>query len=268
MKHLFSCLLLAFLLASPALALTDPVGIEELVGETLCFRVYWTGIPAAEAQLKVERAGPDTLRFVSTAKALSAVRLIYPLDSRLESEVRIPGIQPLRYRKSGREGWGKEHEREVVYDIAAGTSLYYRDDKLRTTLKIPPDTQDPLSCFFFYRTSPVADDQPVDLHVDDGKRLVEGTVSIVGREKITVPAGTFSTVIVEPKLEGIGGIFAKSPGARLLLWLTDDKWRRPVKMRSEVVVGSFTALLERFDPPTPPPPVPQSAPASPAAPLP
>ena len=52
-------------------------------------------------------------------------------------------------------------------------------------------------------------------------------------------------MLVEPKLEGIGGVFKKSPGARVLIWLTYDARRLPVKLQSKVAVGHFTAELTK-----------------------
>lgn len=66
---------------------------------------------------------------------------------------------------------------------------------------------------------------------------------MIGREQITTPAGTFNTVVIEPSLEGIGGVFETSPNAKATIWITEDEWRRPVKLKGKVSVGSFTALL-------------------------
>ena len=74
----------------------------------------------------------------------------------------------------------------------------------------------------------------------------------MGRETLKTPAGTFDTIIVEPVLEGVGGIFKKSPGATLRVWLTDDAYRYPVKVKSDVAVGSFTALAAEIRAPAPP----------------
>jgi hypothetical protein len=41
----------------------------------------------------------------------------------------------------------------------------------------------------------------------------------------------------------VGGVFEKSPDARLQLWVTADHRRLPVKLKSKVIVGSFTGEL-------------------------
>jgi hypothetical protein len=57
-------------------------------------------------------------------------------------------------------------------------------------------------------------------------------------------------VIVEPQLAEGTGLFVKEKNAKLRIWLTDDARRIPVRMRSKVAVGSVSADLEEYTPPT------------------
>jgi hypothetical protein len=42
----------------------------------------------------------------------------------------------------------------------------------------------------------------------------------------------------------VGGVFEKSPDAKLQLWVSADYRRLPVKLKSKVIVGSFTGELQ------------------------
>ena len=64
---------------------------------------------------------------------------------------------------------------------------------------------------------------------------------VLGRDRVTTPAGAFNCVVIEPVLRA-GGIF-KNKG-RLVIWLTDDERRMPVLMRSKVAIGSISVVLE------------------------
>lgn len=244
MRKILTASLLLFMLPLAAAGLEPPVSLQELDGEVLKFVVEWSGIPAAEATLCAEKLPGDRMRFTNHSKSYPAVALVYPLNSKIESEVELPSVQPLLYEKKGREGWGKQYERRVDFNYKTGKSQYYRNAELRRTLDIKPGIQDPLSCFYYFRTALLPKDEPFHFKVTDGATIVDSNVKVLRREKVTVPAGTFSTVVIQPNMEGVGGVFAKSPGSVLLMWITDDKWRRPVKMYSKVKVGSFTAELE------------------------
>jgi hypothetical protein len=245
-RYVFLLCLCALLLGSGSTALEPPVPLPRLAGETLEFRVRWGIIPAAKATLEAVEEGGGKLRLRARAETLPVVRTVYPVQELIESTVTLPGARVARYYKKGKEGWGsKQHEEEIVFDHAAGLANYEKDGKPKEPLKVPPDVHDPLSCFYAYRTMAIGD-QPISLEITDGRKLVSGSVSVLRRETVETPAGAFRTIVIEPKIEGIGGIFKKSPGARILIWLTDDQWRRPVKLQSKVIVGHFTAELVKI----------------------
>jgi len=53
----------------------------------------------------------------------------------------------------------------------------------------------------------------------------------------------YDTYLVEPDLKDVRGVFEKSRKSRLRLWITADEQRLLVKIKSKVVVGSFTGTL-------------------------
>ena len=70
-----------------------------------------------------------------------------------------------------------------------------------------------------------------------------GVADVVRRETIRVPAGTFDTFLIEPDLSHVGGVFEKSPDAKIQLWVSADSRRLPVRLKSKVIVGSFSGEL-------------------------
>jgi hypothetical protein len=234
-------------------ALDRPPSLSSLAGENLQFRVLWGFIPAGEASLRVIDAGDGRITFRAEARSLPYIDTVYPVRDTIESTLLVEGSKVLRFYKRSKEGHGREKEEEVLFDTAQGIAHLYRPGKPLKTLLVPPGVQDPLSCFYYYRSLDLPADREVSFDITDGSKLTTGTVRVIGREEIETPAGVFRCVIVEPKVEGIGGIFGKSPGARILIWLTDDGWRRPIKLQSNVVIGHFTAELVRGASPEPPP---------------
>jgi hypothetical protein len=88
-------------------------------------------------------------------------------------------------------------------------------------------------------------------------------VKVIGKEKVTVPAGTFDCFVIEPIMEA-GGLFKNS--GKLTIWITDDNRRIPVLMKSKIPVGSIDAVLQEFRPggsaeARAPPPFPRLPPA-------
>ncbi len=239
---------------APARQTATPGTLANFVGEKIRFSVTWAGIPVARATFSVTADEEGTFRMRVHSKTRSIVRWIYPVDATMTSIARNPGFSAVYYAKTGREGWGKNPQREVHFDHQTGQSSYIRNGELQRKLAIPANVLDPLSVLYYFRTIKDIDEKETELIVCDGKRIITGTVKAVGRETLTTPAGTFNTIIVKPVMEGIGGIFKKSPGATLLVWLTDDELHLPVKVQSDVAVGSFTALAEEIVAAAPPAP--------------
>ena len=71
-----------------------------------------------------------------------------------------------------------------------------------------------------------------------------GDASNACSETINTAAGKFKCLKVEPLLKG-EGIFKQK--GRLLVWMTDDEYKIPVQMTSEVAVGHITSELEKIE---------------------
>lgn len=56
-------------------------------------------------------------------------------------------------------------------------------------------------------------------------------------------SGTYDTYLIEPEIKQLDGVFEKSKNAKIQVWVTADNRRMPVKIKSEVVVGSFVGEL-------------------------
>lgn len=208
--------------------------------ETILYNISWQSIPAGTATLMFTEQGEKAFIELN-ARTLPVMDVIYPVRTHVESEMLASSSLPSRYFKRSKEGWGEEKTSEVLFDRDRGVAQVYKNGRLIRTLAVPADTYDPISCLYFYRKIPKSEEKPVQLTLTDGKRISTGVATVLRRETIETPAGSFKTLVVEPKMEGLTGVFQKSPRSRIIVWLTDDERRLPVRLRSEVIVGAFTA---------------------------
>jgi hypothetical protein len=58
-----------------------------------------------------------------------------------------------------------------------------------------------------------------------------------------VDAGTFDCLVVEPFLR-YPGIFTQK--GRVRVWVTNDRYKIPVLVRSKVVIGDVSAVLKEY----------------------
>jgi hypothetical protein len=105
---------------------------------------------------------------------------------------------------------------------------------------------DILSSLYRVRATPLTVGRNMRVSIYADGRLYAATVNVLRRETVTVRAGTFSCLVVEPILQS-EAIFVQK--GRLWIWLTDDERRIPVLMQSAIPVGKITAELVSYEPP-------------------
>jgi hypothetical protein len=150
--------------------------------------------------------------------------------------------------KEKKEG-KRSKEVYITYDWEKQQVQYTEDGEKRDPITLIPGAFDPLSVFYFFRLHELKENMEIATPVSDGKDCVMGKARVIKREKVKVAAGEFDTYLVEPSMEHIGGVFQKSPDAKLQIWVTADERRLPVKIKSKVAVGSFSAELDSVENP-------------------
>jgi hypothetical protein len=223
------------------------------VGEKLTFKVRYGFVRAGTATMSVLRE--MTLRdrpvyhIQTTAKSVSPFSWVYKVDDVVNSFIDKDGFFSWRFEKKLREG-GYKIDMLVDYfhqdSLAKIHTIRYRDDteEKKYDVKIPPLSMDVLASFYFIRTRPLRIGDIVSMVNHDNKKVYDLEVHVYMRENISTDAGTFRCLKVEPLLKG-EGIFQQK--GRLLVWLTDDEYKIPVQMTSEVIVGHITTELEKIE---------------------
>jgi hypothetical protein len=78
----------------------------------------------------------------------------------------------------------------------------------------------------------------------DGKISKPIVIKVLRKEQVTVPAGTFDTIVIEPVLEETEGIFKQE--GRIWIWVTDDEKKMPVILKSKIAIGNVEVKLESY----------------------
>ena len=212
------------------------------VGEWLLFKVYYGPINAGTATMEVRSIrmvdGKPSYHVISEARSRGFFSRFFRVRDRLESFIDVKGIFSRRFEKRIREGKYRA-DRWIAYDQERHVAITSQGD----TTAVPPFVQDVLSIFYFIRTQALRPGERfvVQNHTRKGSFPLE--IRVHRRERVTVEAGTFDCLLVEP-LQETAGLF-KHKG-KLKVWLTDDKRRMPVLMKSKVVVGHLSAELARY----------------------
>jgi len=215
-------------------------------GETMHFQVEWNSFYVGDVFLAVlpvkEFRGVNTYHFMLTAKTRPIIEPIYKAQRRIDSLVDVGLTRSLRFEK--RDELDEERHVVVYFDWEKQTVRYTRLDKRRQPVPVPPGTFDPLGVFYAFRQRDLREGVVLKAPVTDGKRCVIAEARVLRRETLQIATGTYDTYVVEPDLgRVILGVFKKRKDAKLLIWVTADEHRIPVRVESDVAIGSFVAEL-------------------------
>lgn len=240
------CALLLCVVLLRAAPLQAEEGLPFAPGEKLTFNLKWLVFPAGQAVLEIlpltQIDGTRALHYVLHARSNAFVDAFYKVRQRIDAFTDLRVTRSLLYRKKQIEGSARR-DVAVTFDWSQGTAQYASFGQKEAPVAVVPGTFDPLSILYYARRCTFQADDEISGPVTDGKKTVIGKARVVKRETITVDGRTYDTLLLEPELKHIGGVFEKSPNAGIKLWVTADRRRLPVKIQSKVAVGSFTGEL-------------------------
>jgi hypothetical protein len=213
-------------------------------GEKLTFDVKYGFVTAGVAEFAIPKivkiSGRDAYNVTFKVSSVPTFDAFYKVRDRYETYIDVESLFPWRFEQHIREG-GYSRDFSAFFDQRKG--------KAKTSegsYDIPPMVQDIISAFYLARTfdyskMKVGDKFLLQNFYKDKTYPLD--VVFRGRETITVDAGTFDCLIVEPLISE-GGLF-KAEGT-LIIWLTNDNLKIPVKVKTKIIIGSIDAELSGY----------------------
>jgi len=212
-------------------------------GEKLTFSLSWNDIvQAGTATMSVKGVkmfnDHKVYHIVTTAQSGSYLDSFFYVRDRVETYIDVKTFATWKFEKHLVEG---EYRSDAV--------IYYNPEERTctretSTIRAKENAVDVLAAFYMLRNMDLAVGETTHFNYCDGKINKEIPVKVIKKEKITVPAGTFNTLKVAPELDETEGIFKQE--GEIIIWLTDDEKKMPVKMASKVTIGEVVAQLESY----------------------
>jgi hypothetical protein len=210
------------------------------VGEKLTFSVKYFGVTAGKATLEVKGLedinGRKAYHIEATARTAPFFETFYRVKDVITSYMDVMGIFSWKYTKHLEEG-GYRNDTAMIFEQEKGFAQRNKDQKCG----IPPFVQDVLSEFYYYRSVFKGEDETrIDVASDECKTY-QIVVKKLRKEKVTIDAGQFNCVVVQPFLK-YEGIFRQK--GNVWIWLTDDGNLTPVLIKSEIAIGTIDVELQ------------------------
>jgi Protein of unknown function (DUF3108) len=209
------------------------------IGERLDYEVKLSGIRVGGGFMEVSKMDSIRGREVwHTSFGIKGGLAFYRVNDRYESWFDTRSLASLRYYQQIDEG---NYERQSTFEI-------YPDRRVFVDAKGTehPTVEDPLddgSFLYFLRTIPleVGKEYAFERYFRLDRNPVR--IKVLRRERVSVPAGTFDAIVVQPIIK-TKGIFSEN--GRAEVWLSDDEHRIMLQMKSRFSRFSLNLFLKSF----------------------
>jgi hypothetical protein len=221
-----------------------PVAADDKVNKEFEYTVYLAGFIAGKAVMKYESSG-EGIKIRTRATSTGIISLFYKIDDVSES-ILYPDGYPRSNMLKIRQGRRKRDKKTVFERLEDGRShkVIFRDliENINREYDLDRPAYDILSAFYALSRRDLHVGTSEYLDIFDNKKLYNTEVQILRKERVSVPAGEFDTIVIKPLLKS-EGIFVRK--GDMYIWLTDDDRKLPVIVKSKIKIGHFTAKLKK-----------------------
>lgn len=220
------------------------------VGEQLFYDISWSSFITATAAtatvtVREKRQAYGSLAYyvVAEGRPTPFVAMLYSVYYKDDSWVDAYTLLPQRSSLFSQEQTRRENE-VTTFDRAHDTVRVEVQEGGSTSarnLKVPPGAHDALSAICTLRAMPMVAGTRTQMPMVFNGNVYQLQLTIETREPLTTPMGTRTAWRVTPVLLE-GGKPAGSPRG-MVIWISDDARRLPLKMQVELPVGRFELTM-------------------------
>jgi len=234
------------------LSTPEPGGFPPLRPVTLEYQCGWAGLTAGEVDARFSRPSPGVCELEVKGGTTGLVRALWRLDATHDARGSVLTLKPLAVR-----------QKEVYRAQTVRTELDFDEsgvDRLRETSneKNParrkrydfPNLYDLQTALLFVRSQKLQTGQVYRMVVYPATNPYLATVTVLGRERIKVKAGSYPAIRVDLRLQKVTPELTLEPHGkfkRATGWISDDDDRLPLRMYAQLFVGTVWAELAKVD---------------------
>ena len=217
-------------------------------GEVLEYDASYGIFNAAKATLEIQPQtvlinDRPTMHVIGKAKSLGTFNWFFKIEDRYETYIDEDAVLPWKFVRHVREG-GYKLDRGVTFDHYNNKALVVQKDTIK--YKVAPNTQDMLSAFYYVRTLDLKNAEVGQIYVVNtffDKEMYPMKIKYIGKEKIKTDLGRFNCLKFRPTVEE-GRVFKEEED--MTLWISDDANKVPIRIETDLVIGSIKLDLVNF----------------------
>ena len=218
------------------------------------YRFGWSGFTAAAGDVHFTKPSGDRFKLDGTGRTTGLVRALWKLDVNYQAIANALTLGPIETRQT--ESY---RSKKIVTHLTftnGGVIRTRTEDKGKSETKTRqfnfPHLFDLFSAMLYLRSQPLKDHSVYRIVAYPATNVYLATVTVTGREKISVHAGSYNAIKLDLQLMRIGKHFELEPHRKFrnaTIWVSDDSERLLLRIEAQVFVGTVFAELQsvRFD---------------------
>ncbi|WP_028842758.1 DUF3108 domain-containing protein [Thermodesulfovibrio yellowstonii] len=215
---------------------------NRFINESMKFDIYWMGIYVGSAIVSV-KGDSSEVTITSMVKSASFISNFYYVNDHAESKIEYG--KPKHFKLVQVEGKYRGNK-ETIFDYNQKEIIFINHLKNNTTYHKGIDKvfMDVLSGFFYLRTLPISLKEPVSVDIFDSNKFTTVQVQPIKEEKIELSnKKEIDAIVIKPLLD-TEGLFKRK--GDIIIWLSKDDSKIPLKIETKVPVGRVTAELKEY----------------------
>ncbi|MGO9614474.1 MAG: DUF3108 domain-containing protein [Dissulfurispiraceae bacterium] len=220
-----------------------PAKPAETFRERLSYDIYWMGIYVGRAVIEAINENGE-VSLASQVHSSPFVSAFYRVEDYAKST--ISNGSPSHFSIKQIEGKYRS-DKETFFDMNNQKIIFF--DYLKELRKEYDVTEkeiwDVISGFYYLRSQPLEVGRRIDINIFDSNKFYTAEVDVLRKETIKLyNFETVNAVIIKPMLKS-EGLFQNK--GEILIWLTDDEHKIPVKIETQVPIGKVVAELTSLE---------------------
>ncbi len=223
----------------------------------LHYRLSWNGlVKAGEAQLKIGMKDPaSSKRLLGTLVGESSglAKRLWFYKNQFQSHVDAKSLRPVFFQATE-----TEKKEKIITKASFANGIVTSTETVQKRSGGKPKTKqrifaynhahDMLSAVLYLRSHPLKKGDQITMVVHPFKSAYLTKFRVLGRETFKTPLGKQKAIKLDIKLYKIDRdleLKSYKKFKRATIWISDDVYRMPLEVRSEVFIGNVRATLEK-----------------------
>ena len=210
----------------------------------------WAGITAATAEIHFTRTSSDRFQFDGTGRTTGFVRALWKMDVTHHAIADAEKLRPIEMEQTENVR-SKKIVTKLAFNSAGVTRTRIETKRGVTTPGTKqfnlPNLFDLHSALLYMRSQTLRQGTVHRIVVFPATSAYLATITVTGREKVSVPAGTFNAIKLDLQLNKIGKKGDLEPHRKFrrgTIWISDDPDRMLLRIGAQIFVGTVFAELQ------------------------